>query len=227
MIGIGFESRDGRRHQGKILEVKGRQVAAMASFLPVFEETMKAEGKGKWTNDPKDKGGETFSGISRRFWPRWPWWPTIDAAKADPSFPDNLPQIPGLMDGVRQFYKERFWDPVWGDRIPDQDIARELFDTGVNLGSKKAVEFLQHAINKTNRNDPAKFWPEVAKDGKMGPGTLAALEKAVHMGNGRILFNIANLLQGLYYLERMEEDPAQERFIGWFERVEIRKRMGD
>ena len=42
--------------------------------------------EGDWCNVPGDKGGETYAGIARAFFPDWPGWHFIDAAKAHPSF---------------------------------------------------------------------------------------------------------------------------------------------
>ena len=51
------------------------------SFKKALEHMLKFEGG--YANDPNDSGGETFRGVSRRNWPKWPGWPLIDRAKAE------------------------------------------------------------------------------------------------------------------------------------------------
>ncbi|MFR2386527.1 MAG: glycosyl hydrolase 108 family protein, partial [Bilophila wadsworthia] len=67
--------------------------------------------EGDWCDVPGDKGGETYAGIARAFFPDWPGWHFIDAAKAHPSFQQgslafsrHLTTLPNLEDLVTAFY---------------------------------------------------------------------------------------------------------------------------
>ena len=55
----------------------------MADFDLAYAPVAKWEGG--WTHDSGDKGGETYAGIARAFFPDWPGWHFIDAAKAHPT----------------------------------------------------------------------------------------------------------------------------------------------
>jgi hypothetical protein len=46
--------------------------------------------EGEWVNDPDDRGGETYRGISRVHWPKWAGWAIIDAEKQNEAFPSRL-----------------------------------------------------------------------------------------------------------------------------------------
>jgi lysozyme family protein len=190
----------------------------MADFSRAYARTMAHEGG--YANDTDDAGGETYRGISRRFNPAWTGWARIDAARKARDFPKNLEADTVLQREVAAFHRSRHWDRLQGDAIPDQDVANELFDTGVNLGVVRAVEFLQRALNVLNRN--ARLYPDLAVDGVLGPKTQAALETCLRQDGPDLILKIMNVLQGAHYLEFMNRDPVQEKFArGWFKRVEI------
>ncbi len=108
---------------------------------------------------------------------------------------------------------------IQGDEVQSQPIANELYDTGVNRSPNMAIRYLQRSLNLANRNE--KRWPDIRVDGQLGPMTLRTLNDAIAAGQEAWIFNIMNCYQGGYYIARMEEDPTQERFIGWFGRVRM------
>jgi len=194
----------------------------VADFADALELTLQFEGG--YVNDPDDEGQETYRGISRRFNPSWNGWAMIDRLKAEygPQMEKQLPMQLDLQQQVAQFYKSMYWDRFWGDRIPDQSVADELFDTAVNLGVHRAVIFLQHSINLLNRNE--KNYPDIGADGSFGPRTLAALESvlALDRGNSLYLLKLMNIMQGQHYIDYMEKNPVQEKFArGWLGRITI------
>lgn len=82
--------------------------------------TLGLEGKGEHTKDPDDPGGETYSGISRRYNPNWKGWVFID--KGDYASADKL---------VRDFYFNNYWVTAGcNDATFPMDIC--LFDSQVN-----------------------------------------------------------------------------------------------
>jgi lysozyme family protein len=180
--------------------------------------------EGGYADDPTDKGGETYRGISRRYHPSWSGWSTIDQYKRKSGFPGNLKDACGLQDKVEAFYKANFWDPMLGDDIPSQLIAEELYDTAVNMGMSRAVKFLQTGLNVLNR--AGKNYPDIVVDGKTGPNTLRTLKKLLSLSGKEegYLFKIMNILQGYHYLRIMDKSESQERFArGWLNRVGISK----
>ncbi|MEO5377645.1 MAG: hypothetical protein H7832_07690, partial [Magnetococcus sp. DMHC-6] len=145
----------------------------MAQFFKAFERTIRMEGG--YSNDPMDRGGETYIGISRVFNPHWSGWPIIDRWKSEGRFHQaQLSTDPVLRVQTRLFYKQSYWDPLQGDRIKDESVAQELFDTAVNMGVHTAGVFLQESLNVLNRNKT--LYPDMIVDGLVGHRTMAALE---------------------------------------------------
>jgi lysozyme family protein len=190
----------------------------MAKFQPAFERTLANEGG--YVNDPKDAGGETYKGIARRHHPAWPGWARLDKARKAKGFPKGLAADAALQAEVAALYKQHYWDPFQGDAIPAQAIANELFDSAVNLGLGRAVEFLQRALNVLNRNQA--LYDDLVEDGDFGPRSLAALRAYLKNDPPATLLKVLNILQGMHYIEYMNQSPIQEKFArGWFARVEI------
>ena len=104
----------------------------MAQFEPAFARLMKDEGV-SLTNDPSDRGGLTFCGISRKFHPGWEGWEHVDHG--------NTPS----MDMVRTFYKENFWNLIHGDDMIHQRVAEVVFSQYVNMGAT-GVKMMQTTV---------------------------------------------------------------------------------
>jgi len=185
----------------------------MADFKIAYAETMRIEGG--YANDPKDNGGETWKGISRKNWPKWAGWELVDRAKKSPGFPLSLQYLPSLQVLVLNFYQVNYWDRNRLSEIKDQSIATELFDTAVNMSSSVAVTFLQRVLNVLNRN--ATSYADIKPDGSMGRTTLMT---ANNFPDQELLYNWLNTLQGSRYFSIAEANPTQERFMyGWSTRV--------
>ena len=192
----------------------------MANFGKAYQTTMDHEGG--YAKDADDLGGETYRGIARKFNPGWAGWAKIDKAKRNRGFPSSLDRDTTLQADVAAFYKQHYWDKFQGDAIPNQAIAHELFDTGVNLGIARAVEFLQRALNVLNRNE--KLYAALVPDGLFGPKSLAAIRAYLKTDSPEMLLKILNVLQGMHYIDFMTKSPVQEKYArGWFKRVEIEK----
>lgn len=192
----------------------------MADFGTAYALTMVHEGG--YAKDADDLGGETYRGISRKFNPGWAGWTRIDQTKRRRGFPASLGRDAALQAAVQAFYKQHYWDKFQGDAIPSQPIANELFDTGVNLGIARAVEFLQRGLNVLNRNQ--KLYRDLVPDGLFGRKTLAAVRAYLKNDKPDLLLKIMNVLQGMHYIEFMTKSPVQEKYArGWFRRVAIEK----
>ena len=190
----------------------------MVDFNKALQKTLKHEGG--YVKDPDDAGGETYKGISRRFNPSWAGWSIIDKAKKEQSsgFPKNLDQITKLQTLLAQLYKQLYWDRFWGDSIKDEKLAEKLFDISVNMGVKRAVIFLQEALNLLNRNQ--KNYQDIVMDGLFGKTTLTVLNKFLEKDKALFLLKIIAILQGMHYIEYMRRSPVQEKYArGWLKRV--------
>jgi len=192
-----------------------------AHFLAAMEHTMGIEGG--YSYDSLDPGGQTYMGISRHYHPWWPGWATIDACLRHGRPLADSKRI--LAPLVKRFYRDHFWRPLRGDDLAElaPEIASECFDTAVNLGTHRAVEYLQQALNLLNDN--ADLYPDLLEDGRIGPQTLKALRLYLitrpisRADKIKILLNVLNTLQGSHYIAQMRRYPERERFIGWFRRV--------
>ena len=189
----------------------------MANFQIAYEKTSKVEGG--YANHPDDKGGETYRGIARKFFPKWSGWVKIDAAKMLKDFPSNIDHSE-LESAVSSFYKEQFWDNLRLDEVNSQDIAEELYDTGVNMGIDRAGRIVQEACNLLNNR--GKLYAEIDVDGDIGKDTLKTINNHPHPA---LLFNLLNMLQAERYIEICRKDPSQEVFMrGWLSQRVITKK---
>jgi lysozyme family protein len=109
-----------------------------------------------------------------------------------------------------------------GDDFPSQIIANEVFDTSVNMGMGKAVEFLQISLNALNRNSA--LYPDISTDGKFGMNTLKALVTYLATDKEDLLYKMLNILQGYRYIDLTIKNPTQEKFLrGWMSRINFVK----
>ena len=120
----------------------------MNNFHKFFLEVLKNEGE--YTDDPRDRGGETLYGVSRVYHPDefdliYRLWK--DGKK-------NL-----ALDTAEKFYRKEFYNDLY-DQLPEK-LAFKLFDLSINLGKGKAVGLLQKAVG-------------AKQDGIFGPKTLEA-----------------------------------------------------
>lgn len=101
---------------------------------------------GAYHNDPRDRGGETKWGISKRAHPG-----------------ENIKAL--TFNDALRIYQIQYWNHLY-DYISDNRIAFKLFDMGVLSGKWNAVKLLQKAIKKSGLY--------IRIDGRFGPLTLTA-----------------------------------------------------
>ena len=82
--------------------------------------------EGGYVKNPRDPGGETRWGISKRSYPNV-----------------NIKTL--TREGAIAIYKRDFWDRVHADKLYD-GVAFQLFDFAVNSGIETAVRYLQRAV---------------------------------------------------------------------------------
>ena len=106
--------------------------------------------EGGYVNHPKDPGGETNLGVTKRVYEEW----------------GGTKEMKDLtVEDVEPIYKKNYWDKIKGDDLPD-GLALCVFDFGVNAGPGRAAKFLQKLLG-------------VTQDGGIGPQTLGALQSAI------------------------------------------------
>lgn len=178
--------------------------------------------EGGYANNPRDTGGETYKGIARNFWPKWPGWQNIDLIKLNYGVEADKINKAGeqnaeLQTHVLGFYKANFWDVLKLDEITNEALAVELFDTGVNCGTSIAALFLQRALNVSNKD--GKEYPDMVLDSKIGPKTVSIANS--HPRPNDVL-KLLNVLQGARYVSICEHNTTQETFLrSWLSRVQF------
>ena len=118
----------------------------MKNFDEIIEQVLEHEGG--YVNDPKDLGGETKYGITKRF------YPDVDIK--------NL-----TIEQATEIYKKDYWDKNRVESLP-QNLWHIYFDMCVNMGKRTAVKVLQRAAVNKGRN--------IDVDGGLGPMTIGALK---------------------------------------------------
>lgn len=119
----------------------------MADFNQAYALTAKNEGG--YNNLSWDNGGETYAGVSRRYWGNNPSYKEIFAI-IDANKPLKYNQRindPRLNSLIKTFYKNEFWDKQSnGSKIANQGLANFVYDFAVNSGY--AEREINEALNK-------------------------------------------------------------------------------
>lgn len=165
------------------------------------------EVEGGYVNDPDDQGGATNYGITEK------------VARQNGYFGkmEDLPRSKAY-----DIYVEKYWHSLRLDQIAEFAplVAAELADTGVNMGTGRAAQFLQRCLNVFNADGA--HYPDIVVDSDLGPTTLRTLKAYIASRDEITLVKALNCLQGSFYIQLAERNPNQERFVtGW-----IRARVG-
>ena len=106
--------------------------------------------EGGYVNHPKDPGGETNLGVTKRVYE---------------DFGGTKDMKDLTREDVEPIYKKNYWDRVKGDQLPaGLDLC--VFDFGVNAGTGRAAKYLQTLIG-------------TVADGGIGPNTLKTLDSYI------------------------------------------------
>ena len=126
--------------------------------------------EGGYVNHPKDPGGETNLGVTKRVY-------------QEHGGTKDMKDL--LVEDVAPLYKKGYWDKMKCDDIPSGlDLC--LFDFGVNAGPGRAAKFLQQMIGTT-------------VDGGIGPNTLAKLEEYIRENGEHEAVNKYQEMRQKYY----------------------------
>jgi lysozyme family protein len=172
------------------------------SIEQLIEDVIAREGG--YVNHPNDRGGATNWGIT-------------EAVARRSGYVGPMRSMP--RSDAAAIYKRLYWLSPKLDALAASmpTLAEELFDTGINMGTGRAAEFLQRALNALNRNGAD--YPDLKVDRQIGPATLAAVAAfARKRGKGAeaVLIKAVEALQGAHYINIAEKNPSQEAFVyGW------------
>ena len=116
------------------------------TFEEALEHVLKHEGG--FVNHPKDPGGMTNLGVTKKVWDEW-----IGRESSEDEMRNLKPE------DVAPLYKKMYWDRVKGDDLPS-GVNYCVFDAAVNSGTGRAAKWLQEAVG-------------AVPDGAIGAKTLA------------------------------------------------------
>lgn len=170
-------------------------------FDTAFETLVGHEGG--FTDNPRDRGNWTTGAIGQgeckgtKFGLSAMTYPTLDIR--------NLTR-----EDVRPIFRRDFWSRAGCDRFVTSapELAYDLFDTAINSGPGRAIQFLQRAAGVTD-------------DGALGPMTVQAV--------GMIDPDVLHARFNGWRLDFMNDNPEQWGAFGrgWAQRIaEILKATG-
>ena len=125
----------------------------MSNYQKCLEMILHHEGG--YVNHPKDPGGETNLGVTKRVYEEW--------CMSNDLIQKEMKDLE--VADVGPIYKENYWDRVKGDDLP-AGLNLCVFDFGVNAGPGRAAKYLQALVGTT-------------VDGGIGPNTLKCVEEYV------------------------------------------------
>ena len=148
--------------------------------------------EGGYVNHPKDPGGMTNLGVTKRVYEDWVGYSVSEHTM------QNLTE-----EDVAPIYKKNYWDRIKADDLPSGlDLC--VFDFGVNAGTGRAAKYLQNLIG-------------TVADGGIGPNTLKALSKYVDSEGVESAIKNYQAERQSYY-EKLKTFETFGR--GWTRRVE-------
>lgn len=156
------------------------------SFDESFKRIMKSEGG--YVNDPKDPGGETKYGVCKRSYPN-----------------EDIKNL--SLDRAKEIYHRDFWAPYFYDKV-SHSLAEKVFDTAINIGSKKAFKILQNSANKLGA--------KLVVDGFIGSVSVEVIKNL----NEEALLKEFRIQQADYYKKLVVDNPNLNKFLkGWLNRA--------
>jgi lysozyme family protein len=169
---------------------------------PAFEAALPfvLRWEGGFVDHPKDPGGRTNKGVTQRVYDAW--------GRRQGRPPRDVKQIEDAE--VHRIYESGYWIPPRCDLVA-QPLDLVQFDTAVNMGSGRAVRFLQSAVG-------------CDVDGDFGPKTERAVAAC---DRGTALARYCSAREA-FYRRLVENKPDLGVFLkGWLNRLNaLRREIG-
>lgn len=157
--------------------------------------------EGGFVNDPHDRGGATNKGITQAVYDLW--------RKEHGLEPRSVAEIDD--EEVATIYRAKYWESSRCGTLPEP-IDLFVFDSAVQHGPRKAIQFLQRSMGVTDT-------------GYFGPLTMTALRRETEAGEVRMLAQACMAHRREFYDAIVKYDPTQGRFAnGWANRMEALER---
>ena len=122
----------------------------MANFDKALTKVLRKEGG--YSNNPADKGGETYKGIAPKYHKTNYMWTLIDRYKdecggVNEVFKKKIAVDKQIDAEVKRLYKTNYWDRFKLDDVFNQDVAEQIFDDSVNRGVAAACKLCCTLLN--------------------------------------------------------------------------------
>ena len=155
------------------------------------------EEEGGWSDHPSDRGGATFNGVTQTTYDDW-------RSRVKKQTKQSVRKASAAE--IKELYDVMYWRAAGCDRLP-WPINYVTFDAAVNSGVSRGVRWTQAGLG-------------VDQDGRVGPNTRAAAQKAVDEGDSaKLLAILDQRVQFLVALVR--RDAKQLAFLlGWWRRTQ-------
>lgn len=156
--------------------------------------------EGGYVNHPDDPGGETNYGITK-------------AVARQYGYNGAMKDLP--KDLAKQIYKDWYITQPKLDKILEKSAAvgHKIIDAGVNVGTRKAIIWFQHALNILSRNGTD--YQKISEDGSIGPQTINAMSslqnKRGTVKSCELIIKLLDMQQGQHYVNI--NNPSF--IIGW------------
>lgn len=165
-------------------------------FTSYIAPFIRAEGDGKYTNDPNDSGGPTKFGITLKTLQQW---------RKD----DSLTEVDVEKMERREaedIYYNMFYTGPKLQRIDNKRIRDMVLDHGMTSGAW-GIKLLQRLVG-------------VEDDGKIGPKTSEATEEFIKKHGEKMLLDRYAEARSRYYTNLANQRPKDKSFLrGWLNRV--------
>jgi lysozyme family protein len=169
-------------------------------FIKIVKKLENGSTINGYVNDPLDTGGETVSGVSRKNYPSIKIWQSLD--KLDVAAKKRYIPTEEELNEIDQVFYKNYYLPLKIEDFTDEQLALQVFDTGVNAGVSRSAKILQEVV-------------KVTQDGIIGINTLTATnlnKQALELFKER---------RKKFYNNLVISKPSNQRFInGWLNRVD-------
>ena len=149
--------------------------------------------EGGYVNHPKDPGGETNKGITKRVYENW-------CIEQD-LFQKEMKDL--KISDVAPIYKNNYWDRVKAEALP-HGVDLCVFDFSVNAGTGRGAKYLQTIVGAVS-------------DGAIGPNTLRQVDEFVALRGEEDLVVAYSDARRRYYKKLRTFDTFGR---GWLRRVD-------
>lgn len=171
---------------------------ASDAFLAALPFVLRWEGG--YVNHPADPGGATNRGVTQKVYDAWRGKQGLAARDVRQLTDDELHAI----------YEGGYWSPAFCHKL-DTPLDLAQFDTAVNMGTGRAVRFLQTAVG-------------TSADGQYGPGTQQCVDNC---DLDKALAAYCDTREA-FYKSLVANKPSLGVFMkGWLNRLNsLRKALG-